>query len=312
MQMGSPIESSFVDASGDPGSIQVQGRKSMNMGIPRTELQKCELRAYASGFRPGTMSLIDLIPSGNNVDVGAIVIQRVGKAEGATLNAAAYRAPDKARKAYEKGLSAAQKNNLPDARKHFEQAVAIYPGYTSGWYQLGSVLQKQAQNDSARAAYLRATNLDTKFPAPFVGLASLAFESQNWLEVIRYTNHVIELDPWNHTNLTAYVVDFDPLKSAQAYYLNAAANYMLEKFDDAEKSVSTALHLDLLTRFPQAHLLMAQIYTQKQDYPGAISELETYLQLVPGTPPDAQARQQLAELQRLNSKVHTDQKSDRN
>jgi len=140
----------------------------------------------------------------------------------------------------------------------------------------------------------------------------LAFESQNWLEVIRYTNHVIELDPWNHTNLTAYVVDFDPLKSAQAYYLNAAANYMLEKFDDAEKSVSTALHLDLLTRFPQAHLLMAQIYTQKQDYPGAISELETYLQLVPGTPPDAQARQQLAELQRLNSKVHTDQKSDRN
>jgi len=300
MQMGSVINDSFVDASGDPGTPQVQSRRGVNSGIPRNELQKCELRAYASGFRTGTMSLVDLTPSGNNVDVGAIVIERAGKIEGATLSATPYKAPEKARKAYEKGLGAVQKNKLPDAQKYFEQAVAIYPGYASGWYQLGSVLQKQARSDSARAAYLRAIALDTKFPAPFVALAAMAFQSENWNEVVRYTNHVIDLDPWNRTDLTAYVVDFDPLKSAQAYYLNAAANYMLEKFDDAEKSASKAVHLDLLTKFPQAHLLMAQIFTQKQNYPGAIAELHTFLELVPGLPPDHEVRQQLAELEKRN------------
>lgn len=312
MQMGSAINDSFVDASGDPGMPQVQSRKSITMGIPRNELQKCELRAYASGFRPGTMSLVDLTPSGNNVDVGAILIERVGKIEGATLSATPYKAPEKARKAYERGLVATQKNKLPDAQKYFEEAVAIYPGYISGWYQLGSVLQKRAQPEPARAAYLRATALDTKYPPPFVALASMAFESENWDEVLRYTNHVIELDPWNRTNLTAYVVDFDPLKSAQAYYLNAAANYMLEHFDDAEKSASKAVHLDLLTKFPQAHLLMAQIFAQKRNYPGAISELQTFLELVPSLPADHPVRQELNELEKLNSSAPASGKPNQN
>jgi Tfp pilus assembly protein PilF len=311
MQMGSPINDSFIDASGDPGAPQMQSRRSVNGGIPRSELQKCELRATASGFRPGTMSLVDLTPSGDSVDVGAILIERVKKVEGATLSATPYKASDKARKAYEKGLDALQKNKLPDAQRYFEQAVAIYPRYVSGWYQLGAVLQKQDQNDPARSAYLRATTLDPKYPPPFVALAAMAFQERNWDEVIRYTNHVIELDPWNRTNLTGYVVDFDPLKSAEAYYLNAVANYMLDKADEAEKSVNKALHLDLLTNYPQAHLLMAQIYSDKKNYPGAISELQTYLQLVPSSPPGDTVHQQLAELQKLNGSVPSTEKTDR-
>jgi tetratricopeptide (TPR) repeat protein len=139
----------------------------------------------------------------------------------------------------------------------------------------------------------------------------MAFEARNWDEVIRYTNHVMELDPWNRTNLTGYVVDFDPLKSAEAYYLNAVANYMLDKADEAEKNVNKALHLDLLTNYPQAHLLMAQIYSDKKNYPGAISELQTYLQLVPNSPPGDPVHQQLAELQKLNGSVPTTGKPDR-
>ena len=311
MQMGSTTTDSFVDASGDPGVPPSGNRRNLNGGIPRHELQKCELRASASGFRPRTLALVDLTPSGDSVDVGAIVIDRVQKVEGSTLSATPYKAPEKARRAYQKGIDSEQKSKLSDAQKYFEQAVAIYPRYASGWYQLGSVLQKQERNDSARSAYLHATSVDAKFPPPFVALAAMAYQTQNWDEVIRYTNHVIELDLWNRTNLTGYVVDFDPIKSAQAYYLNGVANYMLDKLDEAEKSANKALHLDLLTKFPQAHLLMAQIQTQKRNYAGAIAELETYLQLVPSSPPGDQVHQQLAELQKMTGSVPSTEKTDR-
>jgi tetratricopeptide (TPR) repeat protein len=310
MQLGSRADS-FLDASGDSTSQFGAASKDSMMGIPRRELTNCDLRASAAGFYPAVVSLMGSHDTfGSRIDVGVIVVQRSTKVEGMTLSAEPYKAPNDARKAYEKGLQAERKANLASARKYFEMAVEIFPKYASAWFQLGAVLQKDNQKDAARKAYTQATTVDTKFLPPYMSLASMAFEEGNWPVVLTLTEHILDRDPLNHLGATAYILDLDPLNYTEAYFYNAFANYKLNKFDAAEKSGLKAEHVDLLTRFPQLHLLMGEIFARKNDYASAISEIQTYLQLAPHAKDADQVREQLAKLEKLNGSLPPSEKPD--
>jgi hypothetical protein len=308
MQLGART-ASIVDASGDPSSQTGLSGKDSVMGIPRRDLTNCELRASVTGFHSAIISLVDLDNFGSSVNVGAIVVQRAVKVEGMTLSATPYKAPKDARRAYEKGLEAERNGKLADARKYFEQAVQIYPGFASAWFQLGTVFQKENRIDTARTAYIHATTIDTKFLPPYLSLAFIAFEAKNWTEVLKLTGHILDLDPLNQAAGTGYVLDLDSLNSTAAYFYNAVANYKLNRIEDAEKSALKAEHLDLLTRFPHVHLLLAEIFSKKNNYPGAILETQTYLDLCPHAKDADQVREQLAELQKLNGSVSTSEKT---
>jgi tetratricopeptide (TPR) repeat protein len=308
MQLGSKADS-FLDASGDPTSLSGMAGKDSVMGIPRRELRNCDLRASTSGFHDGVISLVELDTFGSNIDVGVIVVQRATKIEGMTLSASPYKAPKDARRAYEKGLDAERKGKLANARKYFGTAVQIYPKYANAWFQLGTVLEKENQKDAARTAYTQATTIDNRFLPPYLSLASMAYEAANWTEVLNFTGHILDLDPLNHAAVTAYIVDLDPLNYADAYFYNAVANYKLNKIEDAEKSGLKAEHI-LLTRFPQLHLLLAEIFARKNDYTTAISEIQTYLELAPHAKNADQVRAQLAKLEKLTDSVSTSEKPD--
>ena len=299
MHLGSRTDS-FVDASGNPTSQYGQANKDSEMGIPLRELKNCELRASASGFHSKVISLVGLDTSLSNVDVGVIVLQRSKKIHGMTLSATAYKAPKDARNAYEKGIEAEWDGKLANARKHFETAVAIYPSYTSAWFQLGNVLRKENEKDAARKAYAQATTIDSKFVPPYISLVSMAYESGNWSEVLNLTRHILELDPLRYANDTGYILDLDPLDYAEVYFYNAVANYNLTKIEDAEKSALMAERLDVRPRFPELHLLLAEIFARKNKYPLAISEIKTYLELAPHAKNGDQVREQLAKLEKLN------------
>jgi|SRR5271163_1774148 len=310
MQLGSRVDS-FPEASVDQVSPDGENGKDSSMGIPRRELTNCELRVSASGFRSKVVSLMDLDTfSSSSADVGVIVMQRGAKVEGQTLSAIPYKAPKEARRAYEKGLEAETKGKLADAHKYFETAVEIYPGFTNAWFQLGTVLQKENQRDAARKAYIQATTLDTRFLPPYLFLALMAFEAENWKEVLEFTDHILDLDPLNQGAVTGYFLDLDPLNYAEAYFYNSAANYKLNKIDDAERSALKAEQLDLRTRFPQLHLLLAQIFARRNNYARAIEEIQKYLALVPHAKDADQQREQLAKLEKLNDPVPTSGKPD--
>jgi tetratricopeptide (TPR) repeat protein len=308
MQLGSRTNA-LIDASGDQASQDGVPSKDSVMGVPRRELANCELRASVSGFRSDAISLMNLTPISSAIDVGSIVVRRTAKVEGMTLSATPYKAPKDAVKAYEKGIEAERNGKLAIARKYFEQAVQIYPKYASGWYKLGSVLQQDHQDDPARTAYLQATTINPEFLPPYLSLAVLAFESQNWTEVLQFTGHILALDPLNQANITGYIVDLDPLNYADAYFYNAFANYELNRVAEAEKSAIKAEHA-LRTHFLQVHLLLSNIYIQKKDYLSAISEIQTYLELVPHAKDADQLREQLAQLEKLNDPVSTNEQPD--
>jgi tetratricopeptide (TPR) repeat protein len=308
MQLGSRHDS-FPDDSADPISPYGVARKDSLMGISRRELMNCELRASASGFYPAVMSLLDL-DFDSNIDVGVIVVRRSIKIEGTTVSAIPYKAPKEAGRAYEKGLQAERNGKLAEAHKYFETAVQIYPSFTTAWFQLGSVLQKQDLKDAARKAYTQATTIDTRFLPAYLSLASMAYETENWTEVLSLTGHILDLDPLNHAAVSSYILDLDPLNYAGAYFYNAVANFKLNKIEEAEKSCLKAEHLDLRTHFPQLHLLLAAIFARKDKYTMAIAEIQTYLALAPHAENAEQAREQLARLEKLNSSVPASEKPD--
>ena len=308
MQMGSRFDS-FLDASGSPASQEGAGNKASTKGVSRNDLMNCELRASAGGFRANSIDLANLTPSGSSIDVGAIVVERATKIKGMTLSATPYKAPSNARKAYEKGLEAKRNGKFAEAHKHFEQALEIYPRYASAWFQLGTVFEKLSQNDSARAAYLRATTIDTRFLPPYLSLAEMAYDAGNWTEVLQFTGHIIDLDLLNHGDVAGYVLDLDEANPAEAYFYNAVANYKLNRVEEAEKSALKAEHVDLRPDFPQLHLLLADIFAGKKNYAVAISELQAYLELAPHAKDREQVREQLAQLEKLNHSASSSEKS---
>ena len=310
MELGSMTDS-YLDASGEGSPQYGQASKVPGMGISRLELTNCELRATVSGFRSSVISLVELTPDSSRMDVGAIVVHRAAKIKGMTLSAAPYKAPKDARRAYEKGLEAERNGRFADARQYFEKAVEIYPKYANAWFQLGVVLQNLAQKEPARTAYTHATTIDSKFLPPYLSLASMAYEANDWPEVLDLTNHVLGLDPLNYANVTGYILDLDPLDYAEAYFYNSAANFKLNKIEDAEKSGLKAERLDVRPRFPQLHLLLAEIFTRKNNYPTAISETKIYLELVPLAKDAEQLRERLAKWEKLNDSASTIENPDK-
>lgn len=309
MQLGSMADS-FVDATGT-GSSPQQDRsisRAVGGGIPRRELIDCELRASASGFRSSVVSLAALSPSEQNVDVGQIVVERTAKVKGTKLSARPYQAPKDARSEYEKGVQAEKEKDLASARQHFEAAVKTYPKYESAWYELGGVLRKQKQVEAARAAYTRAIAIDVKFMPPYLSLASMAFDVRDWPELLKLSNHVLGTDSLDYAKVRGYVLDLDSLDYAEAYFYNAVANYQLHKVDEAEKSGIQAERLDMRPRFPQLHLLLAEIHIGKNNYPAAIAELRIYLDMMPKGREADQAREELVKLESIGS-PSTEQKN---
>ena len=298
MEIGSKNDS-FLDASADTPSPGRVSNKTQVGGIPLRELARCELQASAAGFRSARINLMELTPASSSIEVGAIVMERTTKTKDMTLSARPYKAPPNARKAYERGLDAENKGKLAEARKYFEEAVKLYPKYASAWFQLGSVCERENQKDSAREAYIQATAIDRKFLPPYLSLASMALEAGDWTSVLQLTRHIMDLDPSTYGNVPGYVLDLDELNSAQAYFYNAVANYKLNKFEEAEKSALKAEHIDLPTRFPQVHILLAEIFARKKDYALAISELQAYLELVPHSKDADVMRGRLAEWEKL-------------
>jgi tetratricopeptide (TPR) repeat protein len=310
MELGARVDS-YVDATAEGTPQFGQISKAPESGIPRRELTNCELRATVSGFHSDVVNLLDLTPD-SNVDIGAIVIHRTEKVKGMTLNVAAYNVPKDARRAFEKGIEAQKHSNLGDARQYLEKAVQIYPRYTSAWFQLGLILQKQTQVEAARSAYTQATTIDSKFLPPYLSLASMAFAAQDWIQVLNLTNHIVEHDPLRYADVTGYILDLDPLDYAEAYFYNSAANFNLNKIADAEKSGLKAERLDVRPRFPQLHLLLAEIFARKNNYATAVSEAKTYLELVPHAKNADQVRERLAEMEKLNGPAPSGEKTDQN
>ena len=288
-QFGDPESS--AESGGGSGFNMVgtlQSRMPQSTSTVASELAGCELRASLAGFRSSSVVIpaSDVGETAAALNVGTIVLQRMGDAQGTTVSATSLNAPKDARKAYDKGHHALENHNLPEGQKELEEAVRLYPQYASAWLDLGWLYSQQNQLAKAREAFQQARDRDERFVPAYVGLALVAARESRWQEAAEQSASAAQLDG----------VDFPAV-----FYYNSLANYRLGNLDEAEKSARKAETLGAQRSFPQVSLLLGAMLANKQDYAGAADQFRSYLKAAPTAPNADKVRQQLAQLEQLQT-----------
>lgn len=194
-------------------------------------------------------------------DGATIVLKRVGDHEGSTVAISSLKAPEAARKAYEKGVAAMNAGKVRTAQKNFERAVEIYPEYAQAWSDLGDIYQKQSMAKEAREAFERGSNADPKYIRPYVQLARLALGESRMADALEITTRALAL---RQTDVAAI------------YYYHAVASYNLKQYDAAEQAARHALDADTDHEIPRAEYLLGLALAAKGDRDRAVQHLQKY------------------------------------
>jgi tetratricopeptide (TPR) repeat protein len=246
-------------------------------------LAACELRAQLPGYRSSRQKLIGMeIALVNNV--GPIVVYPINRSRGTTVSASSMLAPKAAKRLMEQAQKAHQQKKLDVFESSLRSAVAAYPNYGEAWLQLGQFYRKQKRYAEAGEALKKAVAVDELYVNPYVELGWLAAGERKWQEAADVTEKAVALD----------AVAFP-----EAYYLNALANFNMDKLDVAEKSARQARQLDPSIHLPHVFLILAAISAEKNDTSSAIEGYRNYLLHSPDAPDADSARKQLQELEDL-------------
>jgi Flp pilus assembly protein TadD len=292
LQLGSNMSGVMQDASVGGGLLEPMGMEQQTAmgpamgpdpGVTQNELMSCELKASLSGYQSTRIPLFSArLRSANNV--GVLVIYRLDRSKATTVSATSLKAPKDARKAYEKARKLLQKNKTEDARKELQKALDLYPDYAEAWFGMGMTHERSHQVDEARRCYNKALELDSRFILPYIHLAYLAVQENDWKTVLALTDRALALNPFEYPAV---------------HFFNAVANYNLQNFEAAERSSKKADMLDAGESFPRNHLLLSRLLSQRGDYQGAAEELKEYIQVQPKSDDLPEVKAELGRLESL-------------
>lgn len=246
-----------------------------------TALRDCEIQAVLSGFRTASvrLSVHDISDDGR---VGTLVLHPLSQSGALTISATTAAAPPAAKKAYDKGMEAVNKEKWDAAESELTKAVTIYPKFALAWYQLGLVRQKRNQQASAVEAWKQARTQDPKYLKPYESLAAFADRQGDWAAAEQYSREWLQLDP----------DDF-----AAPYLINAVANARLNRINEAELAARHGLQVDKERRVPRLDYVLGLILMQKQQFAESVKYFRTYLELAPNAHDAAVVRDQIAKLE---------------
>jgi tetratricopeptide (TPR) repeat protein len=246
-------------------------------GRNQTRLVGCELRAQLGGYRSSTLDL-NLNQTMGTYDAGTLVLYPAVRIKGTTVSVTTLAAPKKAKKALEMADKALQKKDLENAEMHLRTALDGYPSYAAAWYKLGQVRELSLHMEAARDAFEKALEVDANYVAPYIALSRIAAVNHRWQE---------------SANLSASALKLNPLEFPFAYYLDSLANYNLNRLDIAERSARALERMDSQHKYPETHILLANIYRRKHDTAAEAEQLRAYLKLAPQAADVSQIRARL-------------------
>ena len=203
-----------------------------------------------------------------NSDVGVIVLQRLDEVSGLTVSFTTLRAP---------------KGNISKAIKELKKAVKAFPEFAAAWYLLGTSRLALKKESEARDSFDRAIEADPNYVNPFLALAGLEMQTENWPEVTRLCETVIALNP--------HIVE--------AQYLNAVAGLNLKKLDSAQASIEKVQAAGPSQFLAGSHYILGAVLAEKHQYDSAAREFQLFLQTSPGEPIESQLKQTLMEWEEL-------------
>jgi TolA-binding protein len=276
--------SSFADSESDDFASDPKVRTTPGGAVAPRDPRTCELQASLPGFVSKSIELAGQFSGLDSVDIGRLVVHRMGNVEGYTMSVTTAQAPGPARKAFEKGQQQKKNGKLDEAQAFFEKAVSIYPKFAEAWFELGGVQLQKNDPGGARHSFRQGIEADAKYVKPYLGLTQIAQREGNYKELLEVTDQLLALDPVSFPHV---------------WLGNGLANYFLQSYATAEKSVRRGLQLDPEHHLPGLEYLLGMVLLKKPDYAEAAEHLRAYLKRATTPAETAEAQKQLDEVARL-------------
>jgi len=299
----------YLDKSDLPATEVVVTIRSLLSGISRSVLSDFSGRFHVRGLPTDTYQIV---AEAQGYSSAQIITRVTGTHSGISLYLKSARSsflpptgysisvrelqiPAKAREEYRRGITSLVKQDPAESLAHLNKAAALFPAYYEAYYHMGVAEIRLNHGDEALQNFQKAIDLSGGHYA----LAQFAYglllcnrgEPQEAERIIRYG---LETDS----------------NSAEGHFFLAIALVVLNRVDEAEKSVREAL-----LRKPglaDAYLLLADIHAKRNDHTSQIHDLDTFLKLAPDAPQAEKARQIRDVVQRLVTQTNPEVASGRN
>jgi tetratricopeptide (TPR) repeat protein len=270
-----------------PAGQVVVSLKSDSAGISRRVLTDLEGRFELRSLPPSTYEIIVEEPGYEPTRTSArvsgppsklMLYLRPSKFSGTrrndfTVSVRELKIPGKARNEFQKGLDRLEKKDPAGSLNHFTKAAQSFPDYYEAYYHMGVGQMRLGHNDEAMRAFQMAVDLSGgRYAWAEFGLGYLLCQEGKAGEAERIIRRGLEEDEG----------------SAQGYVILGSALMLLNRPDEAEKSIREALLRN--PSIADAYLVRADVYARKGDYRAQVQDLDDYLKLEPTGPASERAR----------------------
>lgn len=173
-------------------------------------------------------------------------------------------APKTARREFTKGQHALEQNNMPEARRHLERAVAEYPCYARAQTSLAQVDLHDRKVDQAEACFKKAIRCDGSFLDAFSELAEFYILEKRFEESETILNQGLRLSP----------------RAWLFHYEMGQTHYGLQKYPESVQDylLAQTLHPEMPAKF---HIKLANAYMRTAAFSKALAEFQIYLHQEP-------------------------------
>jgi Tfp pilus assembly protein PilF len=182
--------------------------------------------------------------------------------------------PPAARELYLKALSSVQARDRKKAVEQLEQAVSLAPDFALAFNELGAQYLQLNQLEKAAKALQSAIKLAPDAFVPHLNYGYVLLQQKKYAEAETELRRALKK---NETSVTAHLY-------------RARVLIRLQRSDEAEKELQRAIALGG-DEASLAHRYLGALYLERGEKERAISELETYLRLMPKAQDASQIRE---------------------
>jgi tetratricopeptide (TPR) repeat protein len=195
------------------------------------------------------------------------------------VNAALAEVPERARRAFEKGLEFSRTGDAQRAADSLKEAIALYPKFPLALNELGVQYLKLGHTSKAVETLKEAVKLSPDAYGPRLNLGIALLEAQHFTEAEEQLREALKRNsslPTGHMYLGLCLV-------------------RLNRYDEAEKELLLAIQ-GSKNQLGMAQYYLGGIYWKREEYPKAVEALEAYLKLTPNAPDAERVRATIKDL----------------
>ena len=238
-----------------------------------------KVRITGDGIVTTESGEIDMTNSGPSV-TEFVHVRRVPLTTDATpLATTDVNIPPEARKEFDKASEKMDQKNWNDAKTHLERAITIYPKYALAHNNLAMIYVNLNQGEKAVESFRTAAQLDEHLRQANLYLGHFYYDNKDYKQAEPYLLHAASAEPRNPQILTAL---------ANAQMQNGEPEQALA---NAQKVHSLPDH----KKFAIAHLIAAQVLSDRGEKQRAREEYGQFLREDPDSPMAARVKDALSQ-----------------